>query len=68
MGFPDRCQAEINAIRAEADAHAPGSPDWEYRRRAAWKLACLREGWSILDACTAQPPAAFWAATERNAA
>lgn len=56
----------IATLRAEAERFGRGSPDWEYRRRAAWALMQRMEGVPPCD--WTDPPAGFWADTERKAA
>jgi hypothetical protein len=56
----------IAQLRAEASGHRPGTPDYEYRKRAAWKLTQDANGVPICK-WTDTPPADFWA-DERAAA
>jgi len=63
--MPDWTDA-IDSLRTEAKHYRPGSPDWQYRRRAAWSLTQHGEGIPT-DEWT-DPPADFWAETERKAA
>lgn len=57
----------IRELRDEAEAYGRGSPDWEYRRRAAWQLAQHDAGVAPRD-WTTEPPAEFWRCRERKAA
>lgn len=56
----------IETLRAEAARYPAGSPDWEYRRNAAWKLTMICD--HVPTDLWTPPPADFWFAAERSAA
>lgn len=45
-------------LRKESRRFPPGSPDWEYRQRAAWKLHQIAHGIAPRD-WTGEPPRWF---------
>lgn len=51
MTARDRAAALLN----EAEAFPAGSLDWDYRRRAAWKLDQMNRGIPVCD-WTEEPP------------
>ena len=52
------------SLIAESNAFPVGSPDWEWRRRAAWKLDQLARGIPARD-WTETPPHGFTTQQER---
>ncbi len=56
---------ERDRIMAEARAYPPGSPDWLYRIRAAWKLDRMARGVAVIEWDDPSPQElAAWANTE----